>query len=90
MILQRLAPAWPANRPRNLDYISAARARLLKPKRLQRRKVHKPRISFPVHACLLEAVSPVERNAVLIVIAQGDVGILGCVLVAQTERHVGS
>ena len=37
----------------------------------------------------LETVSAVDRNAVLIVIAQENVGVLACALIAETERYVG-
>ena len=37
----------------------------------------------------LETVCAVDRNAVLVVIAQEYVGVLGCALITDTERDVG-
>ena len=37
----------------------------------------------------LETVSAVDRNAVLVVIAQEYVGVLGCALITDAERDVG-
>src|SRR5438105_15607671 len=37
----------------------------------------------------LETVSAVDRNAVLIVIAQKQIGIFACALIAHSQRDVG-
>lgn len=72
---------------------SCARVQLLKRTKAAATDAYKQTLMLPPNLPLLrflETVSAVDRNAVLIVIAQQQVGILARSLITRTQRDMGS